>query len=133
MAGSGQEQPHQLDCEHTVPELTRREAEIAGLVSQGLANKAVAGQLGVAEGTVKIPPAQHLPKATHLKSSRAHSERDRKSLKIDAPSSTECYCLRPDKPALTSTARLVASALNLRIGGHPGLDSTSGIRIRRDG
>ena len=35
--------------------LTRkREAEIAGLVSQGLANKAVAGQLGVREGTVKI-------------------------------------------------------------------------------
>jgi DNA-binding NarL/FixJ family response regulator len=34
--------------------LTKRETEIAGLVSQGLANKAVAGQLGVAEGTVKI-------------------------------------------------------------------------------
>ena len=34
--------------------LTKREAEIAGLVSQGLANKAVAGQLGVREGTVKI-------------------------------------------------------------------------------
>jgi DNA-binding NarL/FixJ family response regulator len=34
--------------------LTRREAEVAGLVSQGLANKAVAGQLGVQEGTVKI-------------------------------------------------------------------------------
>lgn len=37
-----------------MPELTRREAEVAGLVSQGLANKAVAGQLGLAEGTVKI-------------------------------------------------------------------------------
>ena len=34
--------------------LTKREAEIAGLVSQGLANKAVAGLLGVREGTVKI-------------------------------------------------------------------------------
>jgi DNA-binding NarL/FixJ family response regulator len=43
-----------LDWEITVPELTRREAEVAGLVSQGLANKTVAGQLGVAEGTVKI-------------------------------------------------------------------------------
>jgi len=36
------------------PTLTRREAEVAGLVSQGLANKVIAGQLGVAEGTVKI-------------------------------------------------------------------------------
>ena len=35
-------------------ELTRRETEVAGLVSQGLANKVVAGQLGVTEGTVKI-------------------------------------------------------------------------------
>jgi two-component system, NarL family, nitrate/nitrite response regulator NarL len=34
--------------------LTKRESEIAGLVSQGLANKAVAGLLGVREGTVKI-------------------------------------------------------------------------------
>jgi len=34
--------------------LTRREAEVAWLVSQGLANKAVAAQLGVREGTVKI-------------------------------------------------------------------------------
>jgi len=34
--------------------LTKREVEIAGLVSQGLRNKAVAGQLGVREGTVKI-------------------------------------------------------------------------------
>jgi len=34
--------------------LTRREAEVAGLVLQGLANKAVAGQLGVQEGTVKL-------------------------------------------------------------------------------
>jgi two-component system nitrate/nitrite response regulator NarL len=34
--------------------LTKRETEIAGLVSQGLANKAVAGQLGVVEGTIKI-------------------------------------------------------------------------------
>jgi DNA-binding NarL/FixJ family response regulator len=33
--------------------LTKRETEIAGLVSQGLGNKAVAGQLGVVEGTVK--------------------------------------------------------------------------------
>ena len=35
-------------------ELTRRETEVAGLVSQGLANKAVAEQLRVTEGTVKI-------------------------------------------------------------------------------
>lgn len=34
--------------------LTSREAEVVGLVSQGLANKAVAGQLGLCEGTVKI-------------------------------------------------------------------------------
>jgi two-component system, NarL family, nitrate/nitrite response regulator NarL len=34
--------------------LTRREAEVARLVSQGLANKTVARQLGVQEGTVKI-------------------------------------------------------------------------------
>jgi DNA-binding NarL/FixJ family response regulator len=37
-----------------VHELTRRETEVAGLVSQGLANKAVAERLGVTEGTVKI-------------------------------------------------------------------------------
>ncbi len=36
------------------PELTKREVEIVQLVSQGLANKTVAGQLGVSEGTVKI-------------------------------------------------------------------------------
>jgi DNA-binding NarL/FixJ family response regulator len=34
--------------------LTRREAEVAALVSQGMANKVVAGKLGVVEGTVKI-------------------------------------------------------------------------------
>jgi DNA-binding NarL/FixJ family response regulator len=34
--------------------LTKRETQIAGLVSQGLANKVIAGQLGVVEGTVKI-------------------------------------------------------------------------------
>jgi DNA-binding NarL/FixJ family response regulator len=34
--------------------LTRREIEVVRLVSQGLANKAVAGELGVREGTVKI-------------------------------------------------------------------------------
>jgi two-component system, NarL family, nitrate/nitrite response regulator NarL len=34
--------------------MTRREAEIAGLVSQGLANQAIAKQLGIGEGTVKI-------------------------------------------------------------------------------
>jgi len=33
--------------------LTKRETEVFLLVSQGLANKAVAGQLGVGEGTVK--------------------------------------------------------------------------------
>ena len=45
--------PCQLDWECTVHELTRRETEVARLVSQGLANKVVAAQLGVAEGTVK--------------------------------------------------------------------------------
>jgi DNA-binding NarL/FixJ family response regulator len=34
--------------------LTRRELEIVRLVSQGLTNKVVAGELGVREGTVKI-------------------------------------------------------------------------------
>jgi DNA-binding NarL/FixJ family response regulator len=34
--------------------LTRREAEVVRLVSQGLANKTVARELGVQEGTVKI-------------------------------------------------------------------------------
>ena len=34
--------------------LTKREIEVFQLVSQGLANKVVAGQLGVREGTVKI-------------------------------------------------------------------------------
>ena len=34
--------------------LTQRELEITRLVSQGLANKAVAGQLGLQEGTVKL-------------------------------------------------------------------------------
>jgi len=34
--------------------LTRREAEVVRLVSQGLSNKAVALQLGLREGTVKI-------------------------------------------------------------------------------
>lgn len=34
--------------------LTSREMEVARLVSQGLANKTVAGQLGLREGTVKI-------------------------------------------------------------------------------
>lgn len=35
------------------PRLTRREAEIAQLVSQGFPNKLVAHQLGIREGTVK--------------------------------------------------------------------------------
>lgn len=43
-------QVHKFD-DHT---LTRREVEVVRLVSQGLPNKAVAGQLGVREGTVKI-------------------------------------------------------------------------------
>ncbi len=34
--------------------LTSREMEVAQLVSQGLANKTVAGHLGLREGTVKI-------------------------------------------------------------------------------
>jgi len=40
--------------EHTTEGLTRREAQIAVLVSRGLPNKAVAWQLGVREGTVKV-------------------------------------------------------------------------------
>jgi len=36
------------------PTLTRRETEIVRLVSQGLANKVIARELGVREGTVKI-------------------------------------------------------------------------------
>ena len=34
--------------------LTRREIQVAQLASQGLANKAIAQQLGLREGTVKI-------------------------------------------------------------------------------
>jgi two-component system nitrate/nitrite response regulator NarL len=34
--------------------LTKREADVVRLVSQGLANKAVARELGIEEGTVKI-------------------------------------------------------------------------------
>ncbi len=34
--------------------MTPREAEVANLVSQGLANKVVAEQLGIGEGTVKV-------------------------------------------------------------------------------
>jgi DNA-binding NarL/FixJ family response regulator len=34
--------------------LTQREVEITRLVSQGFANKAVAGRLGLQEGTVKL-------------------------------------------------------------------------------
>jgi DNA-binding NarL/FixJ family response regulator len=34
--------------------LTKRENEVARLVAQGLANKTVAGQLGLCEGTVKL-------------------------------------------------------------------------------
>ncbi len=37
-----------------VQTLTRRETEIVRLVSQGLANKVIARELGVREGTVKI-------------------------------------------------------------------------------
>ena len=36
------------------PTMTPREAEVAKLVSQGFANKAVAEQLGIGEGTVKV-------------------------------------------------------------------------------
>ena len=34
--------------------LTRREMEVVGLVTLGLANKVIAEQLGVVEGTIKI-------------------------------------------------------------------------------
>ncbi len=34
--------------------LTRREVEVVSLIREGLANKVVAGRLGVKEGTVKI-------------------------------------------------------------------------------
>ena len=40
--------------ESTSEGLTRREAQVAVLVSQGLPNKAVAWHLGVREGTVKV-------------------------------------------------------------------------------
>jgi DNA-binding NarL/FixJ family response regulator len=49
--------PEQTDVwpDHRVGErMTRREAEVARLVSQGLANKVVARLLGVREGTVKV-------------------------------------------------------------------------------
>lgn len=36
------------------PMLTRREVQVVQLVSQGLANKAIAENLGLREGTVKI-------------------------------------------------------------------------------
>ena len=36
------------------PTMTPREAEVVELVSQGLANKVVAKQLGIGEGTVKV-------------------------------------------------------------------------------
>ncbi len=36
------------------PMLTRREVQVTQLVSQGLANKAIAENLGLREGTVKI-------------------------------------------------------------------------------
>jgi DNA-binding NarL/FixJ family response regulator len=36
------------------PTLTKREAEIVRLVSQGFANKVIARELGLREGTVKI-------------------------------------------------------------------------------
>ena len=50
--------PHKTDwwSANSVGEqtLTRRESEVAWLVSRALANKGVAGQLGIREGTVKI-------------------------------------------------------------------------------
>ena len=51
--------------------MTRREAEVAGLVSQGLANKVVAKQLGMGEDTVKIDlhsiyQKLHVPNRTRL-------------------------------------------------------------------
>jgi DNA-binding NarL/FixJ family response regulator len=45
--------------------LTQREAQIAGLVSQGLPNKAVAERLGVREGTVKIH-LHHIYRKLHV-------------------------------------------------------------------
>jgi two-component system nitrate/nitrite response regulator NarL len=44
--------PHNSNGE--AHQLTRREAEVARLIQEGLANKVVAGRLGVKEGTVKI-------------------------------------------------------------------------------
>ena len=49
-------EPHFSGVSETIETrtLTKREHEIASLVAQGLANKVVAGQLGVCEGTVKL-------------------------------------------------------------------------------
>jgi DNA-binding NarL/FixJ family response regulator len=38
----------------TAKALTAREIEIVGLVREGLSNREIAGELGIAEGTVKI-------------------------------------------------------------------------------
>ncbi len=61
--------------------LTRREAEVAGLVSQGLANKTVAVQLGVVEGTVKI----HLHNIYRKLSVANRAGLILSAMKIDAP------------------------------------------------
>lgn len=48
------EQDNSKDTASLIDALTRREREIAELVCQGLSNRAIAGQLGSAEGTVSI-------------------------------------------------------------------------------
>ena len=46
---------YEINSERFVaPLLTERESEIVQLVSQGLPNRAVAGALGVQEGTIKL-------------------------------------------------------------------------------
>ena len=46
--------PDNSDSWSDDPTMTPREAEVASLVSQGLANKVVAKHLGIGEGTVKV-------------------------------------------------------------------------------
>jgi hypothetical protein len=114
--------------------LTRREAEVARLVSQGLANKVVAGQLGLCEGTVKIH--LHLSKTPRLKSSWAHTERDRKSplelaggnYSVWSPNADPLRCrVESNKPTVTFSAPLAAGGHNSSLRAYCGLDRFFGM------